>query len=131
MIAMCYGGVKARYRIKNAIIIEVPAIPRSLVWLHCRGKGYPDNVSIDATLAHYKGISRQRLCCRCCHRTQHESERGHHDILNPSILFHNLPCSYLVMSSLIGELIIGLDLKNSERQLDGCFCGSPLTNSSN
>ena len=30
---MCYGGVKARDRIKNAIIIEVPAIPR--LWFGC------------------------------------------------------------------------------------------------
>ena len=58
---MCYGGIKAGGRIKNAIIIEVPAIPHSLVWLNCRGQGYLDDVSIDATLSHDKGINRQCL----------------------------------------------------------------------
>ena len=94
---MCYGGIQEEARIKNAIIIEVPAIPHLLVWLNCRGQGYRDDVSIDATLSHDKGINRQCLCCRCCHRTQHESEGRHPDILKPSILFHNLSCSYLVM----------------------------------
>ena len=96
-IAMCYVGFKSRPVSKTAIIIEVPAIPHSLVWLNCRGQGYLDDVSIDATLSHDKGINRQCLCCRCCHRTQHESEGRHPDILKPSILFHNLSCSRLVM----------------------------------
>ena len=99
-IAMCYRGIQEKARIKNAIVIEVPAIPHLLVWLNCRGQGYLDDVSIDATLSHDKGINRQCLCCRCCHRTQHESEGRHPDILKPSILFHNLSCSCLVMLNL-------------------------------
>jgi hypothetical protein len=94
---MCYGGIQEEGCIKNAIIIEVPAIPHSLVWLNCRGQGYRDDVSIDATLPHDKGINRQCLCCRRCDRTQHESKGRDPDILKPSILFHNLSCSYLVM----------------------------------
>ena len=100
-IVMCYGGIKAGGRIKNAIIIEVPAIPHALVWLNCRGQGYLNDVSIEASLSHYKGISRQCLCGGGCHRAQYESEGGHHDILKPSILFHNLSCFYLVMFSFL------------------------------
>ena len=81
---------------QKSIIIEVPAIPHLHVWLNCRGQGYRDDVSIDATLSHDKGINRQCLCCRCCHRTQHESEGRHPNILKPSILFHNLSYSCLV-----------------------------------
>jgi hypothetical protein len=99
-IAMCYSGIKAGDRIKNAIIVEIPAISHCLVWLNCRGQGYPDDVSIDAILAHDKGINRQCLCCRRCHRTQHESESRHPDTLKPSILFHNLSCSFLVILKL-------------------------------
>jgi hypothetical protein len=57
-IAMCYGGTQEEARIKNAIIIEVPAIPHLHVWLNCRGQGYLDDVSIDATLSDDKGINR-------------------------------------------------------------------------
>jgi hypothetical protein len=114
---MCYGGVKVGGRIKNAIIIEVPAIPHSLVWLNCRGQGYLNDVSIEASLSHYKGISRQCLCCRGCHRAQYDSEGCHHDILKPSILFHNLSCFYLVMFSfLVASHLIARDpLDGSQR----------------
>jgi len=107
MIAMCYGGIQEEWRIKNAIIIEVPAIPHWLVWLNYRGQGYLDDVSRDATLSHDKAINRQCLCCRRCDRTQYESQERHHDILKPSIFFHNLCCSCLVITSFVVGLLIG------------------------
>jgi hypothetical protein len=96
-IAMCYRRTQEKARIKNSIVIEVPAILHPLVWLNCSGQGYLDDVSIDATLSHDKGINRQCLCCRCGHRTQHDSEGRHPDVLKPSIVFHNLSCSCPVM----------------------------------